>query len=157
MPWDARDYADRLREAFPPMAPHQVVSPLARDVKPEGSARMEAVAKGRSWLELSPEEAMSVAPDIITLTTEALGALLPAFLKGAAMDLEGEGATYVFYALAPLDQIDTYYERTCHLFTHEQAELIAELLEQMSQAPAFSYFGDEPRTAIALWRRRAER
>lgn len=156
MPWDARDYADRLREAFPPVTPTEVVSPLAKDVKPLGCERMVGAVKGKNWLEIPPEEAMSVAPEIITLTTEALGCLLPAFLKGAAMDLEGEGSTYVFYALAPLDQIDTYYERTCELFTHQQAALIAELLEQMASAPSFSYFGDEPETAKALWLRRAE-
>jgi hypothetical protein len=155
MSWDQHDYAERLKGAFASVALAEVTSPLAKEVKAEGAERMSAALQGKTWSDVGPDLAMRAAPDLITLTTEAFVAYLPAFLRGAAYDLGGEGATYVFYALAPLDQLDAFYERTCLLFSPQQADLIAELLEQMAAEPAFSYFGDEPSTSIALWRRRA--
>lgn len=155
MSWDRHNFADRLKEAFASEALAEVTSPLAKEVKAEGAERMAAALQGKTWDEVGPDMAMRAAPDLITLTSEAFVAYLPAFLRGAAYDLDGEGATYVFYALAPLDELDAYYHRTCLLFNPVQAGLIAELLEQMADDPAFSYFGDEPAAAIALWRRRA--
>lgn len=155
MAWDQHDFAERLKEAFASVALTEVVSPLAKEVKAEGAERMALALSGKTWLEVGPDMAMRAAPDLITLTAEAFGAYLPAFLRGAAYDLDGEGATYVFYALAPLDQLEAFYDRTCMIFSPQQAGLIAELLEQMTSDPAFSYFGDEPADALALWQRRA--
>jgi hypothetical protein len=155
MPWDQHDYAERLKEAFASEALAEVTSSLAKEVKAEGAERMTAALQGKTWQEIGPDMAMRAAPDLITLTTEAFVAYLPAFLRGAAYDLGGEGATYVFYALAPLDQLENYFDGTCSLFSPQQANLVAELLEQMAAEPAFSYFGDEPGSAIALWHRRA--
>lgn len=155
MSWDQHSYAERLKEAFASEVVTEVTSPLAKEVKAEGAQRMNLALAGKTWNEIGPDMAMRAAPDLITLSQEAFVAFLPAFLRGAAFDLDGEGATYVFYALAPLDQLDAYYDRTCQLFTPQQANLIAELLEQMAADPAFSYFGSEPSTAVALWRRRS--
>ncbi len=155
MAWDYHDYSERLKEAFASQALAEVTSPLAEEVKAEGAERMNLALSGKAWDEVGPDMAMNAAPDLITLTAEAFTFYLPAFLRGAAHDIDGEGATYVYYALAPLDQLDAFYERTCMLFSPRQAGLIAELLEQMAADPAFSYFGDEPETALALWRRRA--
>jgi hypothetical protein len=149
-------YIEFLQDVFAEDGvPSEVVSAFALEVSPQGCELITSALQGRSWTEVTTEEANSVAPYLACLTTQSLAYYLPAFLAASAMDLQGDAATYIVYAVVPLGQLEAFYTGTCSLFSHEQAEAICHLLTVMSTHPTFGYFADEIPQGLTLWKRRA--
>lgn len=145
-----------MAAAFPAdNLPDRVVSDLAKETH-DGAENIEAALQGQTWTELSQEALDAQAKNIIALTPEALAAYLPAFLRAAIKNPEGESATYVFYAIAPLGQFDVFYAGTCKMFTREQAKVVAEALRHMQAQPSFAHMQEEFPPVIELWQRRAD-
>ncbi len=144
-----------MAAAFPADGvPDCVVSDLAKETH-DGAEAIEAALQGQPWTEVSQETLDAQAKNIIALTPEALRGYLPAFLRAAIKNPEGEAATYVFYAVAPLGQFEVFYEGTCKLFTPGQAAVVAAALRHMQQQPSFRHMSEEFPPVIELWERRA--
>jgi hypothetical protein len=145
----------RVSEEFPPSEPPvEVVSLLARELH-ASAGDIEAALDGLPWHEVPRRVLEDQAKNILALSPESFQHYLPAFMKSAVVDPAGDSATYVMYALVPLANFDQYMAGTCMLFSPEQANLIADFLENLASEPTFEVLAHEVPVAVDLWRRRA--
>jgi hypothetical protein len=152
---DAKSFRERAMAAFPAdPVPDEVVGELAREVHADAPL-LEQTLRGRAWTALSQGALEERAKDIVALSVPAFLYYIPAFMCAAAVNPEGDAATYAMYALCPLGNFDTFDKTTCALFSGAQAGAIVAFLEGLRAEPSFGLFTEEMKPGLELWRRRS--